>query len=328
MTAGVDRRRFLALAGATAAATAAAVAFPAVAGARGSSLPVVGTCSLTAAQYDATRAHAAVRMPVNVTYQAIGEPFDAALASALAKRGVTHQVITVEMWAHGNQVLHRISRGELDGQLRRLAGEMARWSARHPAVELILRPLHEADGGSRWGYPWCFGGGFRGNRPADFPAAWARVHAVTRSVLPGLRFAWSPNGCPTAIKGAYAHWYPGDGLVDYVAPDYYNRSQSDGGWRTPTQLWSHTLTEIRRVSRRPILITETATSEPRHGVKHSKPEWYGQFGRWLRTDAVAAGVVGVCCFDRDLTRRNGNDWRIATTTASRDAFRRAVRGLS
>jgi hypothetical protein len=232
-------------------------------------------------------------------------------------------------------VLRRIAAGELDGQLRRLAGEMRSWAALHPQVELILRPLHEADGGPSWRYPWCFGGGYRGNTMADFRPAWWHTRAVVRSVMPGLAFAWSPNGVPSSVTGRLRVWSPGNNNMEYVAPDYYNRSQSDGGWRTPAQLWGHTLREIRsfvHVSK-PIVITETATSEPHPGLvgRHSKVEWYGQFGQWLRTDAAAANVAGVCVFDRDRSGDNaggnGNDWRFGATAANRDAFRAAVRGL-
>lgn len=323
----MDRRSFMRLGGVTA-ATAALARAPQAQAASPWPLPQVGTCANTVEEYDATRAAAAHPLSWNVMYQRTGEDLDVATASGLAHRGVTHLVITLEMWLTGDYVLRRIAAGEHDANLLWIGAQAQAWARAHPWVDVMLRPLHEANGD--W-YPWCFGGGARRNAMDDFRPAWWHLHRVWASVAPDVHLAWSPNGVPTSGPDTLAQWYPGNDHAFRVMPDYYNRSQSDGGWRRPEQLWDRTLTELRSFvpMDKPIVIGETATSEPGRGAgTHDKAEWMGDLRAWLWGPARDLHVEAVCWFDRDLSHTtNGNDWRIATSQASRDAFRAAVRGL-
>lgn len=323
----MDRRSFIKLGGAVAAVTALAGTREA----RASSpwpLPALGTCANTIEEYDATRAAAGHPLTWDVMYQRTAEDFDVATATALADRGVTHLVLTLEMWLTGDYVLRRIAAGEHDDNLRRIGAQAQAWARRHPWVEVLLRPLHEANGD--W-YPWCFGNGKRRNAMADFQPAWWHLHRVWREVAPGVELAWSPNGVPTSGPDTLARWYPGNDHAAIVMPDYYNRSQSDGGWRQPEQLWDRTLRELRSFvpMDKPIVIGETATSEPGRGAgTHDKVEWMGDLRAWLWGPARDSHVEAMCWFDRDLSAtKNRNDWRFGTTRESRDAFRAAVRGL-
>lgn len=323
----MDRRAFMKLGGATVVATAATRARRAQASSLWP-LPQIGTCANTVEEYDATRAAAAHPLTWDVMYQRTAEDFDVATATALAARGVTHIVLTLEMWLSGDYVLQRVAAGEHDANLHRVGAQMQAWARSHPWVDVMLRPLHEANGD--W-YPWCFGNGKRRNAMADFRPAWWHLHRVWAAVAPDVHLAWSPNIVPTSGPDTLAQWYPGNDHAFRVMPDGYNRSQSDGGWRTPEQLWDRTLRELRSFvpMDKPIVIGETATSEPgRNAGTHDKAEWMGDLGLWLRGPARDRHVEALCWFDRDLSATtNRNDWRADTSRESRDAFRAAVRGL-
>lgn len=291
-------------------------------------IPSIGTCALTFDAYRATSLALMHQLSWNVTYMNDGEDFDADLATALSSAGCGRQVVTVEFW-YGQNTLRDVAAGAADGNVRRIVTQMRTWQRDHQWVELILRPLHEAN--SAW-YPWGFANGYNGNVVADFRPAWMKIHHVARAAWYGINFGWSPYGVPTSGPDTLYQSYPGNDWCEYVMFDYYNRSQSDGGWRRPAQLYARTLDELRRLVPydKPIVIAETGTSEPHAGVNHTKAEWAGDWGAWLRSEARRYNVASVCYFNRDRSTdpSNGNDWRVDTTIASRDAFRAAISGIS
>lgn len=249
----------------------------------------------------------------NVSYMSDADNLNTALLDYAESRGVVYHIVTLEIRyrsPEGQPLLKAIAAGEVDGRLAELAGQMLAWQAVHPASTLIVRPLHEAN--STW-YPWGFLG--NGNAMADFGPAWSRVRSVMRSVFADLPFFW----CPNRLYGgqtSYVDWYPGDDQVEFVGADGYNRSQSNGGfsWERPRQVHEATIRAIRAVSPLvPYIVGETATSEPAWGARllgHSKAEWFGDLGAWMREEAPRYGIVVVCYFDYDKTRENGNDWRV------------------
>jgi hypothetical protein len=92
----------------------------------------------------------------------------------------------------------------------------------------FVRPFHEMNGD--WYANWVV---TRANS-ADYKKAFARYAKILREALPEVYIVFSPNyGDHTGLPIDY--WYPGDDVVDVVAPDYYNdyADQANGsvaGW--------------------------------------------------------------------------------------------------
>ncbi len=246
------------------------------------------------------------RIAWNTSYMSQAQNLDTALLDHEITCGVSRHIVTLEIW----DSLTHIAAGRQDDDLRRIARQMRTWQDAHPGHELIVRPLHEANGG--W-YAWGFGSGNPyGNTMEQFRPAWWHVRGVMRAVFPALPFFWCPNGL---INGAmsYADWYPGNDNAEYVGDDGYNRSQSDGhcSWRTPTQVRQETMAAIRAVAHieKPYIVGETGSSEPNAcaAARHSKAEWFRQLAVWMRDVAPSYNVVAVNYFDYDKTTVNGNN---------------------
>jgi beta-mannanase len=270
----------------------------------------LGTNATNALELDSTLAAMGRRtISWNVTYMADDAAVDIELLDAAAARGVRHFVITIEFWSLKGQhaTLLNIARGAVDGNLRAIAQHLQAWQSRHPSVELIVRPLHEANLPS---YPWGFGEmNKNGNVKEDFAPAWYRIWRVMRDEFPRLKFFLCPNG---GDEESY-DWGVPPSRVDYVGHDLYNQSQRFGTWMTPGEVHDGTIRAIQQVyPGKPYVIAETATSEPGSGVTgFSKAEWFMQLASWMRT-AAARGVIAVCYFDHDKSHISDerSDWRI------------------
>ena len=287
------------------------------------------------------------KISVNTSYMNDTDGVSTTMLDAETQAGVTTHIITLEI----QDTLANIRSGKRDSNLGRIGRQLGQWQTLHPTHQIIVRPLHEANG--NW-YNWGFGAGNKyGNTKDQFIPAWRHVHGVLKYRFPGLKFFWCPSGLIAgSSETSYAGWYPGDSSVDYVGDDKYNRSTSKGGntWRMPTALHAPTIAAIRDVApNRPYIVGEVATSEPSPGAAshgHTKAEWFTDFGPWLKGEVRKHGVVIVCYFDYDKLQLNGNDWRIypnartytyggKTSTSqaqpgaeeSRVAFQKAIAGI-
>ncbi|MDD7940480.1 glycosyl hydrolase [Actinomycetospora lutea] len=240
-----------------------------------------------------------------------GNPsFDTARADAARDRGAL-PLLTWEPWIAGRgrdqpeYALSRIAAGGHDDRVAEVAGAIRDWGG-----HLALRFLHELDAPH---YPW--GAGVNGNTPGDAIAAWHRVRAVFDAV--GARrvtWIWCVNVHAPGGAG-YDALYPGDGSVDWVGLDGYNGGTALpwGGWRSLVDVFAASLTDLRRVSGRPLAITEVACTE--HG---------GDKATWVHDLFALADdhdVRVLVWFDHDKE----TDWRIASSPAAVAAVRHALR---
>jgi hypothetical protein len=170
-------------------------------------------------------------------YQRLSSPFPARWAAYLTARGIL-PLIQLDP----RQGVAPVLSGADDGHLRSFAAQIAR---AHMRVALSFG--HEMNGD--W-YPW----GFRHTRPADFITAWRRVHDLLASPL--VTWVWTVNhvyGGPGSSP--VARWWPGAPYVDWVGLDAY----FEGPQATFRRIFRPTLRQIRRVTSKPVLLTETAT---------------------------------------------------------------------
>jgi hypothetical protein len=224
----------------------------------------------------------------------------------LAQRGET-PLVTWQLyksgWGGETIPLQSVANGSYDSYLRK-AAEAAQAM---PFNEILIRFAHEMNG--NW-YGWS------GN-PTAYVEAWRHVVSVFRSVgTTNVKFVWSPN----VDNGSYpfAAYFPGDSWVDYVGVDGYNWGTTGTGvnkWQSLYEVFASSYAQLTQMSTKPVMITETSSSETGgekgpwvlNGLLHTVPE---RFPR----------IAAVIWFDRNQE----DDWRIASSNASLEAYRRVV----
>ena len=199
--------------------------------------------------------------------------------------------------------LASVANGGADDWLRSYARAVARYQG-----PVILGFAPEMNGS--W-YPW----GDTHVSPARYIAAWRHVVSVFRGQgARNVTWLWTVNVAiiasgnnPSNGVGAATPWWPGAAWVDWVGVDGYFYRSSE----TFNIVFGHTFSQIRALTPKPLLISETAVA-PAAGKAAKIP---GLFAH-----AYAAGVVGLVWFDLPGNR----DWQLQDDQAALAAFRAAV----
>jgi Glycosyl hydrolase family 26 len=194
--------------------------------------------------------------------------------------------------------LSKIARGSFDTYITNFAT-----AVRNEKWPIVIRFAHEMNG--NW-YPWSERQS--GNHPGDYVRAWRHVHDVFRKVgVTNVIWVWSPNIVRPVPHTKLAPLYPGDAYVDWIGEVGYAAGESTAG-----QVFDPTLTQMRKFTKKPMLITETG-AEP--GPK--KASWTTTLFPWLRKHP---DVVGFVWFE--LSRADGAtaDWRFTANPKAQKAF--------
>ena len=245
-----------------------------------------------------------VRPAVVMSFQAWGGPLlFPSEVRAVRSLGVMPMVTWDPVEANGRQVpLRDIAAGKWDRYLVRVAHEVTALGE-----PVFVRFAHEMNLPSSPAGPTQ-------NSPAAFVAAWRHVVDTFRAAgAASAKFVWSPNvdcngGCP------FDDYYPGDRWVDWAGLDGYNSGGAD--WRTLDNVFARSYLALTRLTDRPLMIAETASSESG-----------GDKAGWIRaglTQTVPRDfprVRMVVWFDRVKEQ----DWRVNSSPASLAAFRAAGR---
>ncbi|WP_406002684.1 glycoside hydrolase family 26 protein [Streptomyces sp. NBC_00829] len=237
--------------------------------------------------------------------------FDAEAINKVARRGML-PMVAWEPWDHraeakeptlrGEQSRYRLSRiidGSFDSHLRSWARGIA--SLRYPVA---IRLAHEMNG---YWYPWCEQS--NGNRRGEYVRAWRHVHKVFEAE--GARNAvwvWSPNVSYTNST-ALNRLYPGDAYVDWVGLSGYYGTVGKENYQSFDRLFSPTRTELRRFTRKPLVITELGATD----AAGRKAEWITGMFRALPRHPDIIGVIWYQAV-KEI------DWRVGTDRASSSAF--------
>jgi hypothetical protein len=199
--------------------------------------------------------------------------------------------------------LASIVNGDEDDWLRSYARAVAAYQR-----PVILGFAPEMNGS--W-YPW----GDTHVSPAVYIAAWRHVVTVFRGQdALNVTWLWTVNvaiiasgDSPSNGVGAATPWWPGNAWVDWAGVDgYFYRSSETFG-----VVFGNTLSQIRALTPKPVLISETAIA-PAAGKAAKIPG--------LFAGANAAGMVGLVWFDLPGNR----DWPLEDDQAALAAFRAAV----
>ena len=246
-------------------------------------------------------------------------PFEASVLNPIWNRGAV-PLITWEPWSSTEEgiPLREIARGRYDPYIRRSAREAAAWG--HP---ILLRFAHEMNG--TW-YPW----GRRGaNTPRLYVRVWRHVVRLFREAGAGnVQWVWAPEvneeagpsgalpllGAGPSHPYPFARYYPGDRWVDWVGLDGFNWGKG-GEWQSFTTIFANSYDTVIGLTRRPIIITETASNE-RGGEK----------GAWIQSALGQEvprfrGIRAVVWFNEAFS---GVAARLDSSPAALSAFRAAV----
>ena len=205
-------------------------------------------------------------------------------------------------WALGT-----IVDGSHDAYIRQWTHDVGTWG--HP---IYVRPMYEMNG---WWAPWC--ATVNGNSASAFVAAWRRIVDIARAEhATNIRWVWSPNVDSDGLGAPFAALYPGDGYVDWVGLDGFNRGTS---WATTTwvsawTIFSGSIARLRQITTKPLMIAETGSTE----VGGDKAAWVRS--GFARIPVDLPDVRAVVWFDKSESGVN-IDWRVNSSAASLAAFR-------
>jgi hypothetical protein len=197
--------------------------------------------------------------------------------------------------------LRAIIAGAQDQLMIRWAREIAAWGR-----PIMLRFAPEMNG--NWN-PWSEG--VNGNVAGQYVRAWRHVHNLfVQARASNVVWVWNPMINFTGST-SLAELYPGDAYVDVVGLDGYNwgTSQRWSTWQTPAQVFAGTVVAVRRLTARPIVLCEVASSEK----GGSKATWMSQFFAYL---AATPAIRGFAWFEFNKE----TDWRVESSLTSERAF--------
>jgi mannan endo-1,4-beta-mannosidase len=240
---------------------------------------------------------AGMRPNVALYYSSFDEQFQEAFAETAFQHGAT----TLVQIDPRNTSLADVSAGRYDVYLDLFADQVAAF--RHP---VIIGFGHEMNG------PWS-GWGYHHTPPAVFIAAWRHLVTVFRKQgADNVTWLWTINRtCPQC--GAPRDWWPGARYVTWIGIDGYYYQRTD----TFNTIFGPAIADVRRLTKDPILISETAVGplagQPR-GIRN------------LLTGLHANRDLGLVWFDET---KHGSiyhqNWRLEGNPTALAAFRRAVR---
>lgn len=142
-------------------------------------------------------------------------------------RGADKLWLNVPPWPqHQGHTLAEVATGVDDDHYKAVAGQLMG----HGYGQTVWRPIWEFEGGwYEWG--WNSGSQNKDTYCTDYVAAFRRMVAAIRSVMPLAQFAFNAadGTIMTPNNGAPQGWqacYPGDDVTDYVAIDTYDGNRS------------------------------------------------------------------------------------------------------
>jgi mannan endo-1,4-beta-mannosidase len=227
---------------------------------------------------------------IAVYYSSWFEPFQSAFARAAHAHGA---IPMVQMEPSGIS-LAKIAAGQYDTFVASYAREV-----RSYGQPVILSFGHEMN--ADW-YSWSYGR----TESAVFVAAWQHIHNLfTAEGARNVTWLWAVNVVGGPQVRPIKAWWPGSAYVDWVGIDghYFQLNNRF------SQLFGATLTQIRRLTRDPVLISESGIG-PYVGIDKITDLFAG---------AQAHGLLGVVWFDVA-----GHNLRIENDPAAIALFQQAV----
>lgn len=217
-----------------------------------------------------------------------------------------HGAVTmVDMDPYGGQsAMQEIADGKYDWYLYQFAHAIANFG--HP---VIINFGHEMNGSwSSYGYKHV--------EPATFVAAFRHVHEIFGMAgADNATWVWAVNVPSGTQTGSIAQFYPGDAYVDWIGIDGYDWQ----GDRTFGQTFGSTIDQVKAITKKPILISETSVV---HG-----PNSAMQVTSWLQ-GMKADHLLGFVWYNVDKSNYKNtgdtHDWELQDNPPELAAFRSAL----
>jgi mannan endo-1,4-beta-mannosidase len=194
-------------------------------------------------------------------------------------------------WARYKKILA----GDHDEYIEAWAQAAANYGGR-----FILRLAHEANG--HW-FPWGIGN--FDNTVKNFKRAWRYVHDKFRDAgADNVEFLWSVTIQRCRQCNPFSQVYPGNASVDWAGITAFNWAKR-GRWQSMTEILEGAVRHMRRVTRKKIIVAETAS--------HFRP---GDKARWIRKGypqvyARWPFIKAVAYLNVDLRSIDHPDWRLS-----------------
>jgi mannan endo-1,4-beta-mannosidase len=259
--------------------------------------------------------------PINEFTQAVGkepnlllfysgwaQPFPVSMADSMHRHGLTPLVQIDPTLAS----VSAIASGYYDDYLRQYAD-----SVHDYGHAVVIGFGHEMN--ATW-YRWGYGH----TSPSTFVAAWQHIVTLFRQQGDdNVTWLWTiqadqPN------TGPIQSWWPGPSYVTWVGINGFYNQPSD----TFTNVFGPTINQVRQLTRKPILLSETAVAR--------RADQYTNILN-LFNGIAQYGTLGLVWFDKDQSAQAvphgdpGNlqeDWRIEDSPLAEKAFRFGVSGLT
>ena len=260
----------------------------------------VGVVTNNVAVFDAV---CSCRPQIAVRYMRFGQPFPAAEVRMMLAHGA-EPLIELEPYSVR---LASIAAGRSDAWLRSYAS-----SVRALGAPVLLSFAPEANG--TW-YSWGYGHA----AARDFIAAWRHVVTLFRHIAPGARWLWVVN---ISFKDSepLAHLWPGSGYVNEIGVDgYFTRPGA-----TFASRFGPTISQIRHVTSKPVLITETAAN-PAAGKARAVAQLVSAVKRYKLAGFIWFSIDQLGNGDPGAPKTNRNDWSLEDDPAALAAYRVAVK---
>jgi hypothetical protein len=198
--------------------------------------------------------------------------------------------------------LTAIATGYYDGFLYSYAAAVRAYG--HP---VIIGFGHEVN--APW-YPW----GWKHATPRIFVASWRHIVQVFRNTgANNAIWMWTISAVGPGVASPRA-WWPGSQYVRWVGIDGYYKRATD----TFSNVFGHTITTVRRITRDPVIISETAVA-PAAGQARGIHDLFAGVKRYH--------LLGLIWFDK---HQHGDtyhqDWHLADHPVALAAFRMAAAG--
>ncbi|RFC70617.1 glycosyl hydrolase [Streptomyces sp. AcE210] len=225
-------------------------------------------------------------------YAAWGDGFDATGVRNAWNTGA----LTVVSWEPQNISLTKIADGASDDYIKKYAK-----AASGLNIPFVISFADEMNGDwEKWGTTET--------TPKEYVRAWRHIHDVFEDVgASNAIWAWSPNIINPVGHQNLKPYYPGGNYVDWVGLIGYF---TDWDPHTFEGLFGPTESEVRRFSRKPMLLLETGAMPGKHRA--------GDVRALFEGITAAPDIIGFAWFDHKARA----DWRLSVNPAGLAEFKR------
>lgn len=225
-------------------------------------------------------------------YSAWAEPFQTTFAQQALAEGAT---VIVDL-DPTNVSLASIANGNQDAYVASFASQILSFG--HPVVVCFG---HEMNG---YWYSW----GWKNQSPAEFVKAWRHIVGVFRKVgADNVTWLWTVSDAQPN-DGPIKDYWPGSSYVNWVGMDAYYYYKTD----TFSSVFGPTMTDLRQVTSKPMLIAETAIGPGSGPTKIPG----------LLAGIQQSGVLGFVWFDVTQTQPPFHqNWRLEDSKTALSAFK-------